>query len=91
MQASGLLALAAGKVADRAKCSATRRSSRSVRLGTAAGSFSWRVDETYVQVKGCWKYLYRAIDKDGATRFLPCQPAQRQGRPALASQRNWIC
>src|SRR5512147_3038460 len=30
-------------------------------------SFSWRVDETYVRVKGCWKYLYQAIDKDGAT------------------------
>jgi transposase-like protein len=30
-------------------------------------SFSWRVDETYVRVKGHWKYLYRAIDKDGAT------------------------
>ena len=27
-------------------------------------SFSWRVDETYVRVKGRWKYLYRAIDKD---------------------------
>ena len=30
-------------------------------------SFSWRVDETYVRVKGRWKYLYRAIDKEGAT------------------------
>src|SRR5512132_192300 len=30
-------------------------------------SFSWRVDETYVRVKGRWKYLYRAIDKSGAT------------------------
>ena len=30
-------------------------------------SFSWRVDETYVKVKGQWKYLYRAIDKDGKT------------------------
>ena len=23
-------------------------------------SFSWRVDETYIRVKGRWKYLYRA-------------------------------
>jgi transposase, IS6 family len=30
-------------------------------------SFSRRVDETYVRVKGHWKYLYRAIDKEGAT------------------------
>ncbi|MEL6256731.1 MAG: IS6 family transposase [Bacteroidota bacterium] len=28
---------------------------------------SWRVDETYIKVKGKWKYLYRAIDKDGRT------------------------
>jgi IS6 family transposase len=28
---------------------------------------SWRVDETYVQVKGRWCYLYRAIDSSGAT------------------------
>ena len=28
---------------------------------------SWRVDETYVRVKGCWCYLYRAIDSTGAT------------------------
>ncbi len=28
---------------------------------------SWRVDETFVKVKGRWKYLYRAVDKEGAT------------------------
>ena len=28
---------------------------------------SWRVDETYVLVKGRWCYLYRAIDSTGAT------------------------
>jgi putative transposase len=28
---------------------------------------SWRMDETYVKVKGSWKYLYRAVDKAGAT------------------------
>ncbi len=28
---------------------------------------SWRVDETYVKVKGKWAYLYRAIDKSGDT------------------------
>ena len=26
---------------------------------------SWYVDETYVNVKGKWCYLYRAIDRDG--------------------------
>lgn len=29
--------------------------------------FSWRVDETYIKVKGTWKYLYRAVDKRGYT------------------------
>ena len=28
---------------------------------------SWRVDETYVRVKGRWGYLYRALDSTGAT------------------------
>jgi len=28
---------------------------------------SWRMDETYVKVKGHWKYLYRAVDKQGNT------------------------
>ena len=28
---------------------------------------SWRVDETYVKVKGEWKYLYRAVDSEGNT------------------------
>ena len=28
---------------------------------------SWRVDETYIKVKGKWKYLYRAIDSNGNT------------------------
>src|SRR5947209_5255775 len=28
---------------------------------------SWRVDETYIRVRGRWCYLYRAIDSTGAT------------------------
>src|SRR6266851_1953135 len=28
---------------------------------------SWRVDETYIRVKGRWCYLYRAIDSAGDT------------------------
>lgn len=30
-------------------------------------SDSWKVDETYVKIKGNWHYLYRAIDKEGNT------------------------
>lgn len=28
---------------------------------------SWRMDETYIKVNGQWTYLYRAVDKYGAT------------------------
>jgi transposase-like protein len=28
---------------------------------------SWRMDETYIKIKGQWKYLYRAVDKAGQT------------------------
>src|SRR6202011_2851797 len=28
---------------------------------------SWRVDETYLKVRGQWVYLYRAVDKEGRT------------------------
>ncbi|NQZ68905.1 MAG: IS6 family transposase [Lentisphaeria bacterium] len=27
----------------------------------------WRLDETYIKVKGQWKYYYRAVDKQGNT------------------------
>lgn len=27
----------------------------------------WRLDETYIRIKGEWKYLYRAVDKQGKT------------------------
>ncbi|MBT2724763.1 IS6 family transposase [Bacillus sp. ISL-46] len=28
---------------------------------------SWRVDETYIKIKGEWMYLYRAVDSEGNT------------------------
>ena len=30
-------------------------------------SKSWRMDETYIKIKGQWNYLYRAIDDQGLT------------------------
>ena len=38
-----------------------------VRKRLKATKDSWRVDETYVRVKGQWRYLYRAVDSSGAT------------------------
>jgi transposase, IS6 family len=51
---------------------------------------SWRVDETYVKVKGRWMYLYRAVDSRGQTiDFLlsakrDADAAKRFFRKALA-------
>ena len=28
---------------------------------------NWRMDETYIKIKGQWKSLYRAVDKEGQT------------------------
>jgi transposase-like protein len=28
---------------------------------------SWRMAETYIRVRGQWRYLYRAVDKGGQT------------------------
>ena len=59
-------------------------------------SFSWRVDETYVKVKGKWKYLFRAIDKNGATLdfFLAdrrnAKAAKRFLGKALRRSRDWV-
>ena len=32
-----------------------------------AGTGKWHVDETYIKVRGQWRYLYRAIDSNGDT------------------------
>ena len=40
-----------------------QRVRRHLRLCTG----SWRVDETYIKVKGIWTYLYRAVDSLGQT------------------------
>jgi IS6 family transposase len=37
---------------------------------------SWRVDETYVKVKGVWMYLYRAVDLQGQTLEFLLSPTR---------------
>jgi len=42
----------------------------------------WRMDETYLKVKGKWKYYYRAVDKQGNTIDL-LLTAKRDTKAAL--------
>src|SRR6202008_336141 len=50
---------------------------------------SWRMDETYVRIRGRWKYLYRAVDKAGYTvDFL--LTAKRDRKAALRFLRKAI-
>ncbi|PHC36989.1 IS6 family transposase [Bacillus pseudomycoides] len=52
---------------------------------------SWRVDETYIKVKGKWMYLYRAVDSGGNTvdfylsKNRKAKSAKRFFKKALAS------
>src|SRR3954465_4887306 len=58
-------------------------------------STSWRVDETYVRVRGRWAYLYRAVDKFGNTIDFYLSPtrntkaAKRFLGKALNGLKDW--
>lgn len=49
----------------------------------------WRLDETYIKVKGQWKYYYRAVDKQGDT-IDSLLTAKRDTRAALRFLRKAI-
>jgi IS6 family transposase len=55
---------------------------------------SYRVDETYIKVKGQWKYLYRAVDSNGNTidfmlaAYRDVDAAKRFFKKALSSPHN---
>jgi transposase-like protein len=63
---------------------------------------SWRVDETYIRVKGKWRFLYRAVDSSGATLDFLLSAKQdaaaakrfqsqsaRQSKPSDAASAVW--
>jgi putative transposase len=48
---------------------------------------SWRMDETYIKVKGQWRYLYRAVDKTGQTiDFLLTEERDEQAAKRFLTQ-----
>src|SRR6266496_3730285 len=47
---------------------------------------SWRVDETYIKIKGTWMYLYRAVDSEGNTLEFLLSPT----RDAEAAKRFFL-
>jgi len=47
---------------------------------------SWRVDETYIRVKGQWMYLYRAVDSSGNTVEFMLSPT----RDAISAKRFFM-
>ncbi|MFN6415654.1 MAG: IS6 family transposase [Pseudomonadota bacterium] len=57
--------------------------------------YSWRVDETYVKIKGKWVYLYRDLDKCGNTIDFYLSPtrssdaAKRFLSKAMKSLKHW--
>ena len=74
------------------------------RFGRSCGR-SWRVDETYIKVRGQWVYLYRAVDKAGQTidfrlsRTRDVAAAKaffkkaigHEGRAAAHHHPRWLC
>ena len=49
----------------------------------------WRMDETYIKIKGQWKYLYRAVDQFGQVMDVPVSPNGTRKQPGGSSPGRW--
>ena len=49
---------------------------------------SWRVDETYVKIRGMWAYLYRAVDREGKTVDFRLSTRRMLPRPRRSFARD---
>ncbi|EFI65086.1 transposase-like protein [Bacillus sp. TE9106W] len=50
---------------------------------------SWKLDETYIKVKGEWCYLYREIDEEGNTLDIQLRK-KRDHRAAYAFMKRLV-
>jgi hypothetical protein len=78
MMAERGLSLAHTTIMRWIQCYAPEFAKRWNRFARSAGR-SWRVDETYVKIKGRWTYLYRAVDKEGKTVGTSPRPGPSSG------------
>ena len=49
----------------------------------------WQVDETYVKVAGCWRYVYRAVDEYGQVVDVYVLPRRTAAQPGGFSIVLW--
>jgi putative transposase len=49
---------------------------------------SWRMDETYIKVKGKWTYYYRAVDNTGKTLYFVLSKSKQGGGLAFFQAGN---
>ena len=50
---------------------------------------SWRMDKTYIKVKGKWMYLYRTVDKHGKTPDFILSKRGIRPRQIVFQTYNW--
>ena len=50
---------------------------------------SWRMDETYIRVKGKWRYLYRAVDPPAPPSTSFSQPSRKRPPPKRFLAEAW--
>jgi putative transposase len=59
---------------------ASEMKKRKVKVG-----LSWRLDETYIKVRGIWCYLHRVVDKLGHTGYFFDQKKTENERSVISN------
>lgn len=58
-------------------------------------AISWRIDETYIKVRGKWTYLCRAVDTNGVPERIAIDKSRESSRPTEPKRHpqihgNWL-